>query len=122
MFDVRFRCTVLALALALFAVASMSSAFARVPDPTRPAIAMPAPAAAGATSADAAPPPLVLQSTLVSPRQRSAIINGQRYRLGERIGDARIEAIGPGWVRLATPTGRQELRLSFSTSTRPVNR
>ena len=121
MSDVRLRGIVFAVALLTIA-ASASPAVARVPDPMRPAVAMPAPATAGATTAEAAPPPLVLQSTLVSPRQRSAIINGQRYRLGERIGDARIEAIGPGWVRLATPTGREELRLSFSTSTRPVNR
>jgi hypothetical protein len=72
---------------------------------------------------DAAPAAvLVLQSTLVSPQQRSAIINGQRYRLGESIGDARLEAIGPGWVRLRSPTGSTELRLSFSNSARPVNR
>jgi hypothetical protein len=65
---------------------------------------------------------LVLQSTLVSPSQRSAIINGQRYRLGDAVGDARLEAIGPGWVRLRSPTGSTELRLSFTNSTRPVNR
>jgi hypothetical protein len=64
----------------------------------------------------------VLQSTLVSPSQRSAIINGQRYRLGDAVGDARLEAIGPGWVRLRSPTGSTELRLSFPNSTRPVNR
>lgn len=109
-------------ALALLATTlAAAPTLARIPDPTRPAVAMPPPAADGAT-VDAPAPALVLQSTLVSPRQRSAIINGQRYRLGERVGDARIEAIGRGWVRLATPTGRQELRLSFSTSTRPVNR
>jgi hypothetical protein len=59
---------------------------------------------------------------LVSPSQRSAIINGQRYRLGDAVGDARLEAIGPGWVRLRSPTGSTELRLSFTNSTRPVNR
>ena len=98
----------IALVLGLLAAASRPVA-ARdpVPDPTRPAV--PAPT-------------LLLQSTLVSPRQRSAIINGQRYRPGDRLGDARIEAIGPGWVRLATPTGPAELRLSYPTLTRPVNR
>ena len=90
---------------------------AGVPDPTRPAIAP-------RVVADAAAPVavLVLQSTLVSPSQRSAIINGQRYRLGDAVGDARLEAIGPGWVRLRSPTGSTELRLSFPNSTRPVNR
>ncbi len=90
---------------------------AGVPDPTRPAIA---PRVEATSAAPAAA--LVLQSTLVSPSQRSAIINGQRYRLGDAIGDARLEAIGPGWVRLRSPTGSTELRLSFPNSTRPVNR
>ena len=121
MSDAFFRCFVMAIAV-LAVVGGASPASGSVPDPTRPAIAMPAPSASGDAAAGSAAPALVLQSTLVSPRQRSVIINGQRFRLGERVGDARIEAIGPGWVRLATPTGRQELRLSFSTSTRPVNR
>lgn len=95
-----------------------ASATTVVPDPTRPAVMPVAPAGPG----DAPAAALVLQSTLVSPRQRSVIINGQRYRLGERVGDARIEAIGAGWVRLRGPTGATELRLSYPTSTRPVNR
>lgn len=90
-----------------------------VPDPTRPAVA---PVMGEVDDASTERPPLVLQSTLVSPRQRSAIINGQRYRVGDRVGDARIEAIAPGSVRLSTPAGRAELRLSYSNLTRPVNR
>jgi hypothetical protein len=99
------------------ALAGLLGAAGPVPDPTRPAIA-PRPSTTEAAPVAA----LVLQSTLVSPRQRSAIINGQRYRLGESVGDARLEAIGPGWVRLRGPMGSTELRLSFSKSTRPVNR
>lgn len=110
----------IALVLGLLLAASHPVAAGdAVPDPTRPAVAT----VASAEADDATPAPtLVLQSTLVSPRQRSAIINGQRYRSGDRLGDARIEAIGPGWVRLATPTGPTELRLSYPTLTRPVNR
>lgn len=103
----------LALALALAATAA-----AAVPDPTRPAV-FPRPSLAQGAPVAAA---LVLQSTIVSPTQRSAIINGRRYRIGDSVGDARLEAIGPGWVRLATPAGRSELRLSYSNLTRPVNR
>jgi hypothetical protein len=116
--DVLLLRRVACLLLALTACGGAAAASA-VPDPTRPAIALPAPAADDSVAPAAA---LVLQSTLVSPRQRTAIINGQRYRAGDRIGDARLEAIGPGWVRLATPTGRTELRLSYSSMTRPVNR
>ncbi|MBS3960070.1 MAG: hypothetical protein KGZ52_11820 [Xanthomonadaceae bacterium] len=93
-------------------------AFAAVPDPTRPAITLPPPAAAPATAA----PALVLQSTLIAPGQSSAIINGQRLRRGDRIGEARLVAIGPGWVRLETAAGTTELRLSHSSLLRPVNR
>ena len=109
----------LALLVALLPgpVAAASAAATAVPDPTRPAVGIPAPAAN-----DPASGPLVLQSTLVSPRQRVAIINGQRLRPGDRIGDARLEAVGPGWVRLSTPSGRTELRLSFSRPNPPVNR
>lgn len=114
----RRRRRVACLALALLSFTGTLAASA-VPDPTRPAIAMRAEASPDNASL---PPAMVLQSTLVSPRQRSAIIDGQRFRAGDRIGDARIEAIGPGWVRLATPTGRTELRLSFPSLTRPVNR
>jgi hypothetical protein len=110
------RLVAAAFSLALALVAAPAAAGA-VPDPTRPAV-MPT-----TTSAESAPvAALVLQSTLVSPRQRSAIINGQRYRLGAKVGDARLEAIGAGWVRLRGATGATELRLSYPVSTRPVNR
>ncbi len=96
-----------------------ASAFAAgVPDPTRPAVPMAAAEAAPGTPA----PSLVLQSTMVSGTQRSAIINGERVRPGDAIGDARVAAIGPGWVRLEGASGSTELRLSYSSIVRPVNR
>ncbi len=116
----RHKPVVLAAVLSVLVLISGVGHAAPVPDPTRPAIV--AGAATTAAAANAPDSALVLQSTMVSPRQRSAIINGRRFRLGERIGDAQIEAIGPGWVQLSTPTGRIELRLSFPLSTRPVNR
>lgn len=110
------RCA-MAACLGLLLAPALSSA-AAVADPFRPAVALPPPVEEGAEVA----PSLVLQSTLVSPQQRSAIINGRRYRQGDRVGEARLEAIGPGWVRLRGPEGATELRLSYSTLTRPVNR
>lgn len=91
-----------------------------VPDPTRPAVPLPPPEATPATAA----PALVLQSTLIAGEQSSVIINGQRLRRGDRLGDARVAAIGPGWVRLESAAGSTELRLSHSSSSfvRPVNR
>lgn len=105
--------------LLAFALPTNITLAASVPDPTRPAALFQT-----GTAPDAGPPAaaLVLQSTLVSPQQRSAIINGQRYRIGDRIGDARLVAIGPGWVQLSTPAGNARLRLSHPTLTQPVNR
>ena len=100
---------------------SLPAAAVGVPDPTRPATGAAVTATTGAESA-APVAALVLQSTLVSPGQRSAIINGRRYRLGETVGDARLAAIGAGWVRLDRPSGSTELRLSYSKPNPPVNR
>jgi hypothetical protein len=112
------RGTAVALGLGLAALALAGE----VPDPTRPSLPTPVSEADASEGEAREAAPLVLQSTLVSPRQQSAIINGQRYRVGDTVGEARLEAIGTGWVRLATPTGPRELRLSFPTTTRPVNR
>lgn len=105
--------------IALLAALPAAALAARpVPDPTRPAIALPSPGAASAT-ASATP---VLQFTRVAPGQTSAIVDGRRVRPGDRIGDARVVAIGPGWLRLQSATGTTELRLSHSSLIRPVNR
>lgn len=106
-------------ALLVVALGTAPAGATTVPDPTRPAVApRTAEPDAAATPADAP----VLQSTLISPSHRRAIISGRSYRVGDAVGEARLEAIGPGWVRLATPTGRSELRLSYPNTTRPVNR
>lgn len=101
----------------IFALPVLAFAAGEVPDPTRPAISVPF----AADASEDVPAPMVLQSTLVSPLQRTAIIDGRRYRIGERVGDARLTSIEPGVVRLSGPTGSTELRLSYSTSSRPVN-
>ena len=109
-----------ALGLALAAAPACAAGRAAVPDPTRPAVFIPA---EGDAEADAEPAAdRQLQSTLVSPRQRAAVIDGQRYAEGDRLGDARILSIQAGVVRLRGPEGDSELRLSFSPVTRPVSR
>lgn len=89
-----------------------------VPDPTRPARGQ----LAEAVAVDASAPrdALVLQSTLVGIGQRSAILNGRRYRLGDRIDGAELVAIGSGWVRLRQAGQTRELRLSHSSLMEPV--
>lgn len=107
-----------ALGLALAAAPACAAGRAAVPDPTRPAVFIPAEGDADASPAASRQ----LQSTLVSPRQRAAVIDGQRYAEGDRLGDARILSIQAGVVRLRGPDGDSELRLSFSPVTRPVSR
>lgn len=108
----------LALAAVLALLPNVLPAATPVPDPTRPAIALP-PAGAAPAAATAAP---VLQLTQIAAGRSSAIVDGQRVRPGDRIGDARVVAIGPGWLRLESAAGTTELRLSHSSLARPVNR
>lgn len=74
------------LATALLAAAGASAApFA---DPTRPS-------SAEETGGGAAPPGLRLESVLLSPQRKLAVISGREVRLGERFGDARVLRITP---------------------------
>jgi len=60
--------------------------------------------AAGPTAGQSAPAParaaMVLQSTLMSRGRRIAMIDGKSLSVGDRIGAARIVAIGPASVTL----------------------
>lgn len=78
-----------------------------LPDPTRPPAAL---AAGEAENARAREAP-VLQSVLVSPGRRAALISGTWVSLGGRYGDARVVAIDEAAVTLQGPEGRRELRL-----------
>lgn len=78
-----------------------------LPDPTRP----PAALAAGEAESGRAPEAPVLQSVLVSPGRRAALISGTWVSLGGRYRDARVVAIDEAAVTLQSPEGRRELRL-----------
>lgn len=84
--------------------AAAGDPLAGLPDPTRPTPATPAP---GPATEDKT----VLQSTLISPHRRLAIINGRRYRPGDALDGARIVAIRPYEVVLQDAGGRRLLRL-----------
>lgn len=92
------------LGLYLIAVAHASVA-AEVGDPMRP------PQAHGTRPAAVAAPVWVLNSTVVSADQRSAVINGRAVTLGDWIQGARVEAIEPAWVRLRGDDGSFVVRL-----------
>lgn len=78
-------------------------------DPTRP----PGVAGVRVTPGERVPPTggLKLQSILVSPERRAAIISGQVVRLGESVQGHRLVAIGEGEVVLRMDGKSRTLRL-----------
>lgn len=71
------------------AMLAVVPAFAQgLPDPTRPPVAL---SDSGQQAAEAAAP--VLQSVLISPSRRLAIIDGQTVRQGEKFGASRVVKI-----------------------------
>jgi hypothetical protein len=82
-------------------------------DPTRPPQqVLQAAASAGVAVADA-PPAVepVLQSVLVTSKGKSAIIDGERYKVGDTVAGARLVAIGDAEVVLNAAGVRKTLRL-----------
>ena len=61
-----------------------------------------------------------LQSVLISPTRNIAVIDGRAVRLGERVGDAQLVAIGPAEVTLQRGAERQVLRLHPGIAKRPL--
>ncbi|MGH8739596.1 MAG: MSHA biogenesis protein MshK [Burkholderiales bacterium] len=74
-------------------------------DPTRP------PSFSGEVSRSAAAPASRLQSVLISPGRKLAVIDGRTVALGERVGDATVYAIAPNEVTLQKGAGYQTLKL-----------
>lgn len=87
-----------------------------VPDPTRP------PAAAASVRGGAAASGPRLQSTLIGPGRRAAVIDGEWVHEGDRIDAGTILSIEPGRVRLRAGTGEIELTLSFVSESSGASR
>ncbi len=95
----------------LAAMALLASAHAEsLPDPTRPPLAVLAPASA---AGDATEPVggLVLQSVLIAPDRRSAVISGQSMALGDTVGGFRLVRVAAGEVTLEGHEGSRTLSL-----------
>lgn len=88
-----------------------------LPDPTRP------PALPGAQSADAqaASPALALQSVLISPQRRTAMISGRTVQVGDRVGDARVVRITESEVTLRGTDGMRILKVFPQIEKRAVH-
>lgn len=73
---------------------TMPAAYAQLRDPTRPPEQL---GQSGETGAASGP---VLQSVLLSPQRRIAVISGQTVKLGEKFGDATVVRISESEVVL----------------------
>lgn len=96
------------LMLSMLLLASVAHAGAQdnFPDPTRP----PAALGGGGVASTAASGP-VLQSVLIAPRRKVAVISGETVQVGDRLGDARVTKIAEGEVVLVRGGQTQTLRL-----------
>lgn len=92
---------------ALPGYAFADDAFTGLPDPTRPSAAQ----GEGGDWASTGQKGFVLQSILMAPQRRLAVINGKTLAVGERIADATVAAIRPQEVTLKRPSGDLTLRL-----------
>lgn len=99
------------VAILLLGVALHAPVFAQaLPDPTRPpASARSAAEAAGVPQPEAPAP--VLQSVLIGRDRSMAIISGQRFDVGDRVGDAHIVRITETEVVLRSSAGLTSLKL-----------
>lgn len=97
----------LALAAAMLLYPVAVSAQGITVDPTRPPVGY---LAAGADTGEGDGGP-VLQSVMISPTQRTAIINGALVKLGEKYGDAVLTRVAESEVVLRSGGVNQVLKL-----------
>lgn len=103
--------TILRWLLLVCAVAGTGIATGQeLPDPTRPPTLPRAAADPIAAPAEEAPMP-VLQSVLIGKDRRMAIISGQRFDVGDHVGDARIVRITETEVLLRAGVRQMTLKL-----------
>jgi hypothetical protein len=101
----------LTVTMALVLAAPVHAAWAEtLPDPTRPPAFLFAPADGDGPPAEAGGG-LVLQSVLIAPNRRSAIIGGKALSVGDRLGDFTLVRVSEGEVQLRGPEGSRTLRL-----------
>jgi MSHA biogenesis protein MshK len=83
-----------------------------LPDPTRPAIDLNDTGSGGAV-VEVAPEEASrgLQSIIISPQYRAAIINGETVQLGDKAGDSRLVEVRENSVVLENSQGRRVVEL-----------
>ena len=93
------------IALALLAHPRADAAPQAMSDPTRP------PDTVASTSSDGVPAVPHLQSVMITPTTRLAIIGGETVHVGGRYGEARVVRITESTVVLRTAGGAETLRM-----------
>lgn len=87
------------------------------PDPTRPPSMVLSPAATSSAEEGGG---LELQSVLIAPDRRAAVIGGHTVPLGGRVGGYTLTAVRDSEVSLSGPEGVRVLRLYPGVEKRPV--
>jgi MSHA biogenesis protein MshK len=84
-----------------------------LPDPTKPAVDITYESEVGKTGEAAAlvPKKEGLQSIIISPQHRAAVINGEMVVLGGKIGDATLVEVNPKSVVLQGAQGKRVMEL-----------
>lgn len=95
----------------ILALAGTALAQGEPPDPTRPPTPAEVAAWFGNGAGEQQRAPYRLQSILLAAQRRIAIIDGERLRVGERLGNAEVRAIEPGRVVLERAGERIELNI-----------
>jgi MSHA biogenesis protein MshK len=107
--------TVIALACAALVVRSGSLSAQVLNDPTRPPVGI---YAAETNTGVAAGQ--VLQSVMITPTSRSAMIGGELVKLNGKYGEARVIKISEGEVVLKSSSGTETLRMYPGVEMTPV--
>ena len=85
-------------------------------DPTRP----PSVSGLAGSQGEAEAPSTVLQSVLISPGRKLAVINGSVVPLGGKVGDATLAAISESEVVLQYPDRKEVIKLLGGIERTPV--
>jgi len=97
----------------LICAVSPALALEPLPDPTKPAVELPYESEAGKAGEATVPAPKKegLQSIIISPQHRAAVINGETIELGGKIGDATLVEINEKSVTLEGAQGKRVMEI-----------
>jgi MSHA biogenesis protein MshK len=100
--------------MVLLLLALQVAAAEPLPDPTRPSIDLSYGTGSAGGAADIVPVesvPQGLQSIIIAPNYRAAIINGETVSLGGKLGDSRLVEVRESSVVLQNAQGRRVMEL-----------